>query len=318
MAVLAPPHPSCAKQVCLPLTTPPSHCSTQWGAGSTAEGGLTLLWEGGPKHGLGGWMLPPAVPHPTLLPALFLFFKLMLLWVLSCLYENKNNPKASIHTQPLPEALTALGTTPPPTDRQETPGVAACPWGRYRTPSTPRRDLGLRRAAWSCPHCDLGLQRHPGAGVPPNPCQHVLFLDPLSYFWCQHAARAGLLVATPAPPLLPIQAAAGKVAGMGRSCPKSSWAVLWNILGCRSVHPALLQRAEAPVQLGAGESVHQLHPADVGEGAGVHAVNVQDPIQMVHLVLHDAGGPAHRLPAHRLPALVHPCGPERGGNGGGR
>lgn len=55
---------------------------------------------------------------PTLLPALFLFFKLMLLWVLSCLYENKNNPKASAGAQPLPEALTAAGDpspAPPPT-----------------------------------------------------------------------------------------------------------------------------------------------------------------------------------------------------------
>ncbi|KAL2300071.1 hypothetical protein Nmel_012030, partial [Mimus melanotis] len=54
-------------------------------------------------------------------------------------------------------------------------------------------------------------------------------------------------------------------------------------------------------------SVQQLHPAHVGEGAGVHAVDVEDPIQVIHLVLDDPGGPARRLPAHRHPALVHTC-----------
>ncbi|KFO95616.1 hypothetical protein N300_09126, partial [Calypte anna] len=45
-------------------------------------------------------------------------------------------------------------------------------------------------------------------------------------------------------------------------------------------------------------SVQELHPGDVGEGSGVHAVHVEDPIQVIHLVLGDAGGPAHCLPAH--------------------
>ncbi|KFW84020.1 hypothetical protein N305_04757, partial [Manacus vitellinus] len=54
-------------------------------------------------------------------------------------------------------------------------------------------------------------------------------------------------------------------------------------------------------------SVHEFHPAHVGEGAGVHAVNVEDPVQVVHLVLYDAGSPAHGLPAHRHPELVHTC-----------
>ncbi|KFQ73987.1 hypothetical protein N335_08144, partial [Phaethon lepturus] len=54
-------------------------------------------------------------------------------------------------------------------------------------------------------------------------------------------------------------------------------------------------------------SVQELHPADVGEGAGVHPVYVEDPIQVVHLVLDDAGSPARSLPAHRLPVLIHAC-----------
>ncbi|KFV70329.1 hypothetical protein N307_03609, partial [Dryobates pubescens] len=54
-------------------------------------------------------------------------------------------------------------------------------------------------------------------------------------------------------------------------------------------------------------SVQELHPGDVGEGVGVHAVDVQDPIQMVHLMLDDAGSPACCLPAHWLPVLIHTC-----------
>lgn len=50
----------------------------------------------------------PAAPLPPLLLLFFLFFKLTLLWGLSCLYENKNNQKASATAQPLPEALQAL------------------------------------------------------------------------------------------------------------------------------------------------------------------------------------------------------------------
>ncbi|KGL76533.1 hypothetical protein N309_00731, partial [Tinamus guttatus] len=54
-------------------------------------------------------------------------------------------------------------------------------------------------------------------------------------------------------------------------------------------------------------SLEQLHPMHVGEGAAVHAVDEEDAVQVVHLVLDDAGGPARRLPAHRLPHLVHTC-----------
>lgn len=134
VAVLAPPsHPGCAKQVCLPLTTPPSYCSTWQGAGSTA-GEATLLWGGGAQARPGWLDAPPGCAPPHSSSRSFLFFKLMLLWVLSCLYENKNNPKASIHTQPLPEALTALGATPTTTDRQETTGAAVCPQGVQGSP----------------------------------------------------------------------------------------------------------------------------------------------------------------------------------------
>ncbi|KFO72590.1 hypothetical protein N303_14328, partial [Cuculus canorus] len=54
-------------------------------------------------------------------------------------------------------------------------------------------------------------------------------------------------------------------------------------------------------------SVHKFHPVDVGEGAGVHPVDVENPIEVVHLMLDDAGGPACCLPAHRLPILIHTC-----------
>ncbi|KFO63394.1 hypothetical protein N302_09679, partial [Corvus brachyrhynchos] len=54
-------------------------------------------------------------------------------------------------------------------------------------------------------------------------------------------------------------------------------------------------------------SVQQLHPAHIGEGAGVHAVDVEGPVQVIHLVLDDPGGPARCLPAHWLPELVHAC-----------
>lgn len=118
------------------------------------------------EHGLGGWVLPPALPHSS--SCSFLFFKLMLLWVLSCLYENKNNLKASASAWPLPEALNAPGdpARPPPQTHcpraeasgsafaaaamcgQEAPAAAACPWVRgCGTPyalAALARDLCLR------------------------------------------------------------------------------------------------------------------------------------------------------------------------------
>lgn len=80
----------------------PQPCSALQARGDTAQGAHTT--GGGSEHGLGG-RVPPR-QCPTLLPALFfLFFNLMLLWVLSCLYENKNNLRASAGAQPLPKAL---------------------------------------------------------------------------------------------------------------------------------------------------------------------------------------------------------------------
>lgn len=81
------------------------------GAG-TRPGGLTLRGVGLSMASVAGsrpWL------HPTLLPALFLFFNLMLLWVLSCLYENKNNLRASASAQPLPKGSACTrGLSPAP------------------------------------------------------------------------------------------------------------------------------------------------------------------------------------------------------------
>lgn len=66
-------------------------------------------------------------------------------------------------------------------------------------------------------------------------------------------------------------------------------------------------------------SVEELAPGGVGEGAAVHAVDEEHAVQVVHLVLHDAGCPARRLPAHRVPVLIHACGgTARVGPGPGR
>lgn len=45
---------------------------------------------------------------------------------------------------------------------------------------------------------------------------------------------------------------------------------------------------------------------DVDEAPGVHAVDVEDSVQVVHLMLEDPGGPAAGRPAHRLPSLIQP------------
>lgn len=139
-------------------------------------------------------MLPLAAPNSS--SCSFLFFKLMLLWVLSCLYENKNNPKASASAQPLPEALTTAGgpAQPPPpyhhprakasssaaaaTFRQESPellpgprtGICAC--GREA-----RGCSGLCPAtacsAWSSPQPGDGTRGLLPAGDSPSPAASV-------------------------------------------------------------------------------------------------------------------------------------------------
>lgn len=108
--------------------------------------GVTLM-GGGSEHGLGG-RVPPGL-HSTLLPALFLFFNLMLLWVLSCLYENKNNPSASASAQPLPKALpTPGGSAQPPTPQNAmTQSQDLClSQGGSSHSSLPDGDLCLQRA----------------------------------------------------------------------------------------------------------------------------------------------------------------------------
>lgn len=118
-------------------------------AGGTRPGGLTLrgvalsmAWAAG----------SPPWQHPTLLPALFffLFFNLMLLRVLSCLYENKNNLRASAGAQPLPKALPAPGGSawpPTPQNAMTKGGGVKAP----RAPAIPDRDLCLQQGlpGWS-------------------------------------------------------------------------------------------------------------------------------------------------------------------------
>lgn len=48
-------------------------------------------------------------------------------------------------------------------------------------------------------------------------------------------------------------------------------------------------------------------PVDVDEGLGVHVVDVEDPIQVVHLVLEDASWPATGLPRHGFTFLIQTC-----------
>lgn len=46
---------------------------------------------------------------------------------------------------------------------------------------------------------------------------------------------------------------------------------------------------------------------DVDEGLGVHAVDVEDSIQVIHLVLEDSSGPATGLPRHIFTLLIQTC-----------
>lgn len=48
-------------------------------------------------------------------------------------------------------------------------------------------------------------------------------------------------------------------------------------------------------------------PVDVDESFAVHTVDVEDPIQVVHLVLEDTSGPATGLPCDSFTLLVQTC-----------
>lgn len=48
-------------------------------------------------------------------------------------------------------------------------------------------------------------------------------------------------------------------------------------------------------------------PVDIDEGPAVHAVHVQDPVQVIHLVLEDPSWPATGLPCNLLPLLIQTC-----------
>lgn len=48
-------------------------------------------------------------------------------------------------------------------------------------------------------------------------------------------------------------------------------------------------------------------PVDVDEGLAVHTVNVEDPLQVVHLVLEDTSWPATGLPRDRFTLLIQAC-----------
>lgn len=45
-------------------------------------------------------------------------------------------------------------------------------------------------------------------------------------------------------------------------------------------------------------------PVDVDEGLAVHAIDVEDPIQVVHLVLEDASWPTTGLPSDGFALLI--------------
>lgn len=53
--------------------------------------------------------------------------------------------------------------------------------------------------------------------------------------------------------------------------------------------------------------VIHFHPVDVCKRLAVHFVNEQAALQVVHLVLDDAGCPPTRLPHHLLSSRVQPC-----------
>ena len=48
-------------------------------------------------------------------------------------------------------------------------------------------------------------------------------------------------------------------------------------------------------------------PLDVDKGLAIHAVNVEQAVQVIHLVLDDSGRPATHLPTDRFSILVQTC-----------
>lgn len=115
----------------------------------------------------------------------FLFFNLMLLWVLSCLYENKNNLSASAGAQPLPKALPAPGgsahpTFCPPKCNDPEPLPVPRGWGFLTLqPSQTgicayRGLLGwsshqLMAPSYPCPMSCCAAPGLPSASLPPSP-----------------------------------------------------------------------------------------------------------------------------------------------------
>lgn len=117
-APLCPPPRPCQTDSCW-LTPAPLHCrprDTARGAHTTGVG-LSMAWVAGS---------PPGCTPLFFLLFFFLFFNLMLLWGLSCLYENKNNLRASAGAQPLPKALPTPGGSAQPTTPQNDQGQGLC------------------------------------------------------------------------------------------------------------------------------------------------------------------------------------------------
>lgn len=48
-------------------------------------------------------------------------------------------------------------------------------------------------------------------------------------------------------------------------------------------------------------------PVDINEGLCVHAVDVEDAVQVVHLVLDDPGRPATSLPRYSFAIFIETC-----------
>lgn len=48
-------------------------------------------------------------------------------------------------------------------------------------------------------------------------------------------------------------------------------------------------------------------PVNIDEGPAVHAVNVEDSVQVIHLVLEDSSWPATGLPCNIFPLLIQTC-----------
>lgn len=48
-------------------------------------------------------------------------------------------------------------------------------------------------------------------------------------------------------------------------------------------------------------------PVNIDEGLGVHAVDIEDSIQMIHLMLEDSSWPATGLPCNFFTLLIDTC-----------